>query len=295
MYKIGIDVGGTTIKCGVIKNGELIEKQAVKTPVGQVDDAVSETEKLIQSVLKNSNITLSDIDFIGVGLPGTVHKNVVTYANNLDWYGVPFATLLEKRIGKKVVSDNDARCALYAELNLGAGKNKSEVLMVTLGTGVGTAFTSNGKVHKGFLSAGGEGGIMTYKDGLWEEYASTLALVKRVQKLKNSSTPLGEFLSDKEIDGKTIFSAERERIKGAKEIIDEHIGYIADGIVSLVNLLRPQTVIIGGAIAKEERIVVSLEEIVSKRAYGGEYNPKVELVSSKVNDAGIIGATFIEE
>lgn len=295
MCKIGIDVGGTTIKCGVVKNNEIVFKQAVKTPIKKVDEVVSETEKLIYSLLKKCEINLSDIDFIGVGLPGTVHKNVVTYANNLDWYGVPFAELLEKRIQKKVVSDNDARCALYAELNVGAGIGKSEVLMVTLGTGVGTAFTSNGKVHKGFMSAGGEGGIMTYKDGIWEEYASTLALVKRVQKLKNTDAPLGIYLSDKEIDGKTIFDAEQEKIEGAKELIDVHIGYIADGIVSLVNLLRPQTVIIGGAIAKENRIITPLKSAVQKRAYGGEYNPKIELVSAKVSDAGIIGATFIEE
>lgn len=295
MYKIGIDVGGTTIKCGVLKENKLLIKDAQKTPVGKVEDAVEVTEKLIFSLLKKISLTLDDIDYIGVGLPGTVHKNVVTYANNLDWYGVAFAELLSSRISKKVLSDNDARCALYAEMNLGAGKGKKEVLMVTLGTGVGTAFTSCGKVHKGYMSAGGEGGIMVYRDRVWEEYASTLALVKRVKRLKGQNTPLGKYLSTKEIDGKTIFQAERENVSGSKEIIDEHIGFVADGIVSLVNLLRPQTVIIGGAISKEKRIVEPLGEIISQKAYGGEFNPKVEVVSATVDDAGIIGATFIEE
>lgn len=294
MYKIGIDVGGTTIKCGIVKGKDIVYKSAVNTPVGDTSKAVEDTVKLVKKCLKESNLTLDDIVFVGAGLPGTVHKNVVTYANNLDWYGVPFARLLSKKLNKKVVSDNDARCAIYAEQKYGAGVGAKDLLMITLGTGVGTAFTLNGSVHKGYMSAGGEGGIMVYCDGVWEDYASTLALVSRVKKLQGQNNRLGKYLENKEIDGKTIFTAEKENIKGAKEIIDEHINYIADGVVSLVNLLRPEIVIIGGAIAKEERIIIPLQKIVRDRAYGGEFNPEVKLVSAKIADAGIIGATLID-
>ena len=294
MYKIGIDVGGTTIKCGIVKDDKILVRLAHKTPVGDVNLAVNVTVELIQNALTSMNLSMSDISFIGVGLPGTVHENVVTYANNLNWYNVPFAKLLSDKLNKDVHSDNDARCALYAELNFGAGCSAKNVLMVTLGTGVGTAFTSNGKVHKGYMSAGGEGGIMIYRDSVWEDYASTLALVGRVRRLKNENTELGLYLHDKDIDGKTIFDAEKQGVAFAKEIIDSHIHYIADGVVSLVNLLRPEIVIIGGAIAKEDRLIKALEKEVNERIYGGEFNPKVKVVQAQVSDAGIIGATLIE-
>ena len=294
MYKIGIDVGGTTIKCGIVKDDKILVRLAHETPVGDVNFAVNVTVELINNALTSMNLSMSDISFIGVGLPGTVHENVVTYANNLNWYNVPFAKLLSEKLGKEVLSDNDARCALYAELSFGAGDSAKNVLMVTLGTGVGTAFTSNGKVHKGYMSAGGEGGIMIYRDSVWEDYASTLALVGRVRRLKNENTELGLYLRDKDIDGKTIFDAEKQGVTPAKEIIDSHIHYIADGVVSLVNLLRPEIVIIGGAIAKEDRLIKALEKEVNERIYGGEFNPKVKVVQAQVSDAGIIGATLIE-
>ncbi len=296
MYNIGIDVGGTTIKCGIVKEERVLFKKAVKTPVNDPQKALFETVKLVSDLLSESNINLSEIENIGIGLPGTVHKGIVTYANNLGWYDVPFESMLSQELGRKVYSDNDARCALYAELAFGAGRDKDNVLEITLGTGVGSAFTSNGTVHRGNRSSGGEGGLIHYLDSVWEEYASTLALVRRVEGMKGNKSELGKYLSDKEIDGRVIFEAEQEGIKGAREVIDEHIRHIATGIVSLVNFLRPETVIIGGGIAKEgERIIKPLSELINSEAYGGEYNPSIEITPAKINDAGIVGATVINK
>ncbi len=296
MYNLGIDVGGTTIKCGIVSGSQVLYKKAVSTPISDVEKALEVTVRLIEDVLTEYGKNLCDITTIGIGLPGTVHNGIVTYANNLGWYNVDFKSLLSEKLGREVYVDNDARCAFFAELCYGSGKGKKNVLEITLGTGVGTAFCVEGIVARGNLSSGGEGGLIYYKDSVWEEWASTRALCKRIELIKGQNTPFGNYLKDKIIDGRTPFIAEKEGVSGAKEVIDEHIRHIANGIVNLVNLLRPELVIIGGGIAKEgDRLIKPISDIVNSESYGGEYNPKVEIVASSISESGIVGATVIDK
>ncbi|NCA67811.1 MAG: ROK family protein, partial [Clostridia bacterium] len=135
MHYIGIDIGGMSIKCGVVtEDGVLLGKQSVVTPTGDYILAVKAIAELCKKTAQAYNIAWEDIAAIGVGIPGTVHEGIVSFASNLSWYGVPFDKALELEIQKPVFSGNDANCALLAEWRFGKGKGIGNVAMITLGT-----------------------------------------------------------------------------------------------------------------------------------------------------------------
>ena len=178
--------------------------------------------------------------------------------------------------------------------------------MITLGTGVGGGIIIDGKIYEGQNSAGAEmGHVCIVKDGehcscgrngCWEAYASVTALIRQTKEAmkahpesKMNETPMDE------VNGRTAFDAMRTGDAAAKDVCDRYIEYIAEGLVDIVNVFRPETLIIGGGICKEgDTLLVPIKNFINKYAYGGSLNPEQHIEIAKLgNDAGIIGAALI--
>ena len=190
-YYIGIDLGGTNIAAGVVnENNEIVAKTSVKTGSGRpVNLIVDDMANAAKSAAESIGLTLNEVEWIGVGAPGTANKasGVIEYSNNLGWYDVPLVQMLEERTGKKVYIENDANAAAYGEYVAGAAKNADSSVMVTLGTGVGGGIVLNNKIYTGFNFAGAELGHSVIvvdgrpctceRRGCLEAYASATGLI----------------------------------------------------------------------------------------------------------------------
>lgn len=309
MYYIGVDIGGMSIKCGIVgEDGRILGKKSALTPEGDYNAVIEVIGALCRDTADSVGISWADIDGIGAGIPGTTHKGTVSFASNLGWYGVPFDTSLNSVVGKKVVSGNDANCALLAEWRFGNAKGTSNAGLITLGTGIGTAFIVEGKMLLGNLSAGTEGGHMVIKSGgracncglqgCWEAYASTTALLNATEReIETNPSGITAAIAKErgKVDGETIFHALRRGDTRARAVFDIYLDDVAVGLINLVNLLRPEIILIGGGISNEEELLIKpIEKIVNEKVYGGEYNPFVAIRKASFgNAAGIIGAACL--
>lgn len=309
MYYLGVDIGGMSIKCGIVdENGVIIgEKRTIVTPTTGGDDCINGIAELCTDTLKINALSLDDVAAIGLGVPGTVDGEVATFVSNLGWEDYPVCQKLRDLLGKPVFAGNDANCAALAEWKFGAGKGFDNVVMVTLGTGVGTGFIVDGKLLLGHKGSGSEGGHMIIKAGgkkcncglcgCWERYAATTALLEAV-KDEIANDPMGVIAKIAEeqggFDGKTLFYALDKDDKRAKEILHAYLGDIALGLINISNIFRPQIMVIGGGISRQERVVKPLENMINDCAYGNGRNPYIAVRPATFgNDAGIIGASLL--
>ncbi len=306
MY-LGIDIGGMSIKCGLVDdNGKILAKKSIPTHLGDSKVTISEIANLCFDTAKLGETSFDNITGIGTGVPGTVHNGVVTFAANLNWYGVPYVEELERLTGKKCFAANDANCALLGEYEFGAAKGLKDVMLVTLGTGVGTAFIVNGKILLGNRSAGTEGGHIRIKDhgiqcgcgrkDCWEVYAATTSLLKRTESMikDNPECMTAKIVERDGLTGFAIFEGEIAGDKQAGIILDEYIQDIVVGLVNYANIFRPEKIIIGGGISAQKRIISPIENLVNAEAYGGSNNPHISISAATfLNDAGIIGAAAL--
>jgi glucokinase len=305
MYYLGIDIGGMSIKVGVVDaDGNILAKCADVTPLGDAQRAVDVMDRLCRQAAAAANVEWAEIDGVGAGAPGTVCDGVVTYATNLGWFGVPLAEMLTAATGKSAAVGNDANCALLAEWRLGAARGKDNVAMITLGTGIGTAFVTDGHLLLGNGAASGEGGHIRVKqlgkrcscgrEDCWELYASASSLLQRTEALI-AAEPEGKCAAiaraKGKVDGFVLFDAIEAGDRSAAEVLTALQVDIADGLTNIANLLRPEVMVMGGGICAQDRLVAPLEEMVNARTLGGANNPHVSIVKPRFfNDAGIVGA-----
>ena len=306
MY-LGIDVGGMSVKCGLVSDdGKILAKKSIVTTLGDYRKTIAEIADLCRETVSAGGATMDDIVGVGTGIPGTVHEGVVSFAANLNWYKVPYVAELEKLLGKPCYAGNDANCALLGEWVFGAAKGTKNVMAITIGTGIGTAFIVDGKMLLGNGSAGTEGGHVRIKErgnrcgcgrlDCWEIYASTSSLLERTKELaaKEPDGITARILAENGLSGHCIFNAEDQGDESAKKVLDEYIDDICVGLINYVNVFRPEKIIVGGGISARERVIAPLEGKINAEAYGGSNNPHVS-VSTPVffNDAGIIGAACL--
>ena len=311
-YKIGIDLGGTNIAVGIVnEKGAIIAKKSVKTGSQRpFEDIVKDMADCTISVLSDNNISLDDVVHIGIGAPGSIDtlNGIIVYANNFK-YGenVPMAKLLQKYINKPVYIGNDANVAALGEVISGAAKGLKNAIMITLGTGVGGGIVINGKIYEGQYSAGAElGHIMLIQDGeqctcgrkgCWEAYASATALIRQTAAaMKEHPDSLMNKLTDlNNVSGRTAFDAARKGDKAGQEVVDKYIKYIAEGLIDMINIFRPEVLIIGGGICNEgDYLLKPMREYINKNVYAGNRFPEQEIAIAELgNDAGIIGAAFL--
>ncbi|MCI5924848.1 MAG: ROK family glucokinase [Oscillospiraceae bacterium] len=312
-YYIGIDLGGTNIAAGVVnENNEIVAKTSVKTGSGRpVNLIVDDMANAAKSAAESIGLTLNEVEWIGVGAPGTANKasGVIEYSNNLGWYDVPLVQMLEERTGKKVYIENDANAAAYGEYVAGAAKNADSSVMVTLGTGVGGGIVLNNKIYTGFNFAGAELGHSVIvvdgrpctceRRGCLEAYASATGLItttkEYMEKYKDSVMwDLVEHDLSK-VSGRTAFDAMRKGDEAGKMVVDEYIKYLACGITNIINTFQPDILCVGGGICHEgDTLMVPLKEIVKREVYSRNSAKNTEIVAASLgNDAGIIGAALL--
>lgn len=315
MYYLGIDLGGTNIAAGVVdENYQILASAKRKTKVPCAPEELCEQLAVTAlEALENAKITINDIPWIGVGTPGTVNRDtgVVEFANNLYLNNYPLRELLEARLNKKVIAENDANAAAYGEYKAGALRGAENGLAITLGTGIGSGIILNGKIYAGSNYAAGEMGhtVILFngrhctcgRNGCWEAYASATGLIAQtkeaMQKTNNHNCPIWTLVNNdlNNVSGRTAFDAMRAGDPIGKAVVDEYIAYLGCGLANCINTFQPDILCIGGGICNEgETLLKPLREYISHEAYTINTSKKTVLCKAQLgNDAGIIGAALI--
>ena len=310
---LGIDIGGTNVKFGVVdENYNIVGRGKRKTvvtdnPIRIIDDMVAAAKDAVS----DAGLTMTDIKACGVGSPGSADcvNGIIYDAYNLNIKKLNVKELMEERLNLPTLVANDANSGALGEMLAGAGKGTNSFVIITLGTGVGGGVIINGKMLVGHNFAGGELGhtLLVYngepcscgRKGCWEAYASATALIRQTkQKMKECPDSIMWKLTDNNLDnasGRTAFDAMRENDVAGKEVVDQYIEYIAAGVTDMINIFQPQTLTIGGGISKEGDVLIKpINEYVLKNAYSGGTGEHTKInVAELGNDAGIIGAAFL--
>ena len=309
-YYVGIDLGGTFIKGGIVDDlGNIVYSTKVATESEKGQDGVAENiAKLVDLLLIGTGLSTDDVEGIGMGVPGMIdsENGIVIMSNNLKWYDFHIAEKVKELTGLNVKIANDANVATLGEARFGAAKNKKNVIMLTLGTGVGGGIIANGQLIEGNLSVGAElGHAVIIKDGepctcgrrgCLEAYASATALIRETRKaMQNDPDSLmWNVGSLDDVDGKTAFEY-KDTDKSAAEVVKKYIENLAAGITNYANIFRPEVVLLGGGVCAEgDNLIKPIQEIVDKETFAGSAGPKVEvLVATLGNRAGTLGAASL--
>ncbi len=304
-YGFGLDLGGTTCKCGLFTtDGELVEKWEV--PTDTTNGGVNILKDLAQTVVKKmeeKNISSDDIWGVGIGIPGPVSDDgVVNRCVNLGW-GVfnvekEFSELLG---GIKVKAGNDANVAALGEAWMGAAKEYSSSVMVTLGTGVGGGVIINDNIVSGAAGAAGEIGHIrvNYTEentcgcgnrGCLEQYCSATGIA-RLAKIRLAQNDDESTLRNVEtLDAKAVFDEAKKGDVVAKEIAKRACEYLAQGLQVISCVVNPEAFVIGGGVSKAGQYLVDeVEYRFNQIAFHGCKSSKI-ILASLGNDAGIYGA-----
>ena len=309
-YYLGIDVGGTSVKCGVVSaDGVILAKDSFPTPP-RAEDIPAQAAALCRTLLDGCGMAECDITAVGVGLPGTVDAKagVVRYANNIHMRDLPFVRLFREQTDLPTYIGNDANAAALGEVCFGAARGLSSAVLVTLGTGVGTGIVIDGRLLEGEGGAGAEGGhiCLVYngekcscgRRGCYEAYASATALKRQTAAAAEAhpESLLAAEVAQNGVSGKTAFACARAGDAVAQRVTEQYLSYVAAGITDLVNLFRPQIVLIGGGISNEKASCCeTVSDIVNRESYGSEIHttPLPVRPAALRNDAGILGAAAI--
>ena len=248
------------------------------------------------------------VSAVGIGSPGIIDgkEGVVVNWFNYGWSDKPLARDLSEKLGVPVCLTNDANAAALGEAKFGAGKNYEDSVFITLGTGVGSGIVLGGKVFEGSHGAGAEVGHMVVevggipcpcgRRGCFEQYASASALIRDTKRAmfehKNSLLWTLTGGDPENVDGKTAFAAARENDAAAKQVVKNYIMYLGEGVLNLVNIFRPQAVVIGGGVSNEgEALLQPLRRYVSERLLVDcERVPLAINRAALGSDAGMYGA-----
>ncbi len=309
---IGIDVGGTGIKVGVVdENGRILIKDSCPTlPKRGHEAVIRDMADLSRKVVEEAGLTLGDIGALGVGIPGVedAARGIVPFCTNLGWHEVPLSAMLGEMLGLPVRVANDATVAALAESVSGASRGTKSSVMVTLGTGVGGGVIMDGKPLMGAHGVASEVGHMVVKfdgvmcscghRGCWERYASASGLI-REGRAAAQGDPEGAIMRacggdlDK-LNGKMVIDAAREGDPVAVHVFGDYVHWIAVGLANLVNTYDPEVFVLGGGISAAGDFLLDAvrRDLPSQVFYRTMPFARIELAVLG-NDAGIIGAAML--
>lgn len=291
--RLGIDVGGT--KCLAVmldERGEVLDRRRRPTPRGA--DAIVAT---LVALIESFDLAIDDWSSIGLGVPGLVTRDgtIVSSPNLPDVENFPVGEQLSRRLGRPVAVDNDANCAARAEWQVGAARGRDDVLVVTLGTGIGGGVVSGGRLVRGHQGFAGEiGHVVVVADGrecacgrrgCWEQYASGTALGRLAREADCGWADATDVRRAAEADDRRALS-----------VIDEFGRWVALGVASLVHAFDPESVVIGGGVAHRADVVRSAtERWLGEYLYASHVRtlPAV-LLAELGEDAGAIGAACLD-
>lgn len=296
-YHLGLDVGGTNLAAALVDDDyNIVSRAGMKTDAGRsIEEITADMAAVSEQAVRNAGVSMDEVAGWGIGMPSCVNSrtNLLVYANCFGWHNVPIYSYLEGRLPLPVRIENDANCAVYGESLAGAAKGCANVLMLTLGTGVGGGIIIDGKIYSGSDNMGAElghtklvydGELCTCgKRGCMEAYCSATALIRDAARKGFQG------------DAKAIFQAAREGNAEMAGLVDRYIDYLAAGISSFIAIFRPEKVLLGGGVANNgDQLFVPLNERVREVTFYSEEIGVPEIRRAELgNDAGIIGAAFL--
>ena len=306
----GIDIGGTNIVAGILdENNTVIAKES--TPTNQDGDFMKTAKLsylLCSKLCDNIGITLSSLKGIGVGTAGAVDSNngIVRLAANLNWINVPLRAEFEKLFLLPVKIENDANAAAYGEFSI-CSNEVENFIAITLGTGVGGGIIINRQLYRGLSDAGGEIGHFSIehngikctcgRHGCFEAYASATALIRMTREslAQNHKSIMTRIAAESGgINGRTAFDGMRLHDETAIDVVDKYISYLSDGIASLINIFRPDVIVLGGGISNEGDFLLNpIREYLKRNVFCPSIPFSTIKTAQLGSDAGIIGAALL--
>ena len=300
MY-IGIDVGGTNLKAGLVdETGRIVKVKRIPLEFQGPEHFAQTLAELSKTVMQEK------VRWVGVGLPGAVDGGDVLFTTNIPMENVPLEKFFRQHLDLPLLLGNDADCAAVGEFFGGAGKGTRDFAVVTLGTGVGAGIIVDGKLRGGLASS--EAGHMVIcrdgepcncgRRGCWERYASATGLIQQTKRAMEThpESALHQFAAEHGVEGRTAFQAAEAGDETALAVCRDYVNYLAGGLVSLINILRPEAVAIGGGVAAapERLLLEPLREAVAKESFSRHGGRITRILPAELgNDAGTIGAAML--
>lgn len=307
---LGIDLGGTNIAAGLVEDGRILDAASVKTRAPRPAEALcDDMAALCRELAARNQTPMGEIPWVGIGTPGIVWGGTLSDAANLGLATAPLADLLAARLEKPVFLANDANAAALGESLAGAGRGSHSLVVLTIGTGIGSGIILEGKIHTGFNGAAAELGHMMVQPGgepcrcgrrgCLERYCSATALIRETRKAAEQHPDSllwrhcrGDLAN---VSGRTAFAAAREGDKTAQGVLDTFLDYLALGTANVINLLQPEVFALGGGVSREgEPLLAPLRERVERLTFAGREGLRTRVVAATLgNDAGILGAAML--
>ncbi len=303
---IGVDVGGTKIAAGVVdQRGTIIEMVKRSTPAANASGTIDVISDAVRELLARYQV-----EAIGIGAAGFVEesRSAVVFAPNLAWRNEPVARRVEERTGRPVVVENDANAAAWAEAKLGAGRGHDEVVLITVGTGIGSGIVLNGQLYRGRWGMAGEPGHYRVvpegrlcgcgNRGCWEQYASGSALVAEAREFARRSPSAAARLLQlaggtvEGITGPEVTAAAREGDAAAVRCFEIIGRWLGEGLADLAAILDPGCFVLGGGVSDAGDLLLGPARLAFKNGLTGrQFRPHASVVLAELGpEAGLIGA-----
>ncbi|MGM0470861.1 MAG: ROK family protein [Bacillota bacterium] len=308
-YVVGIDLGGTKILTAMADlEGRLLATTKLPTkPMDGVEAVIQRMVESVNQVLSDVGISPSEVINVGVGCPGPLNteSGLIYFAPNLGWREVNLKQLLESELELEVIIENDANAAALGSKWFGVGQDYSDLIYLTVSTGIGSGIIINDQLYHGANDSAGEVGHMIVDPrsdvecncgnrGCWEVLASGTALARLGRKAaqRDSTSLLNRLVDDvTQIDGAVVTQAARQGDDVACKIVEQVVDYLSIGVANLINLLNPDLIVCGGGVlAAKELILPPLRSKVATRVVSTE-RQAVQLVSTELgSEIGVRGA-----
>ena len=307
MLTIGVDVGGTKVAAGVVdEQGRILARTRRPTPSGSPDDV----EDVIAACVEELRAA-HPVAAVGIGAAGFIDADrarVLTSPNLPGWRDEPLREAVTSRIGLPVVVENDANAAAWAEHRFGAGRGEPEVVVVTVGTGIGGGIVLGGRLYRGRFGIGAEFGHQQVvpggrrcgcgQDGCWEQYCSGRALLREAREIADVRPAYGARLRElggarpEGISALDVTTAAHEGDPAAVECFAVVGGWLGQGLADLAAVLDPGAFVIGGGVAEADELLLGpARQVFGRRLSGADARPQAQVRRAELgNEAGLVGA-----
>lgn len=300
-YVFGVDIGGTTVKLGLFDvEGNVLDKWEI--PTRTQDNGTNILPDVADSIReKMQQMDYDTVIGVGVGVPGPVdNEGVVHRAVNLGWGTFSVKETLEGLLNLPVMAGNDANVAALGEMWMGGGRGCKDLVVVTLGTGLGGGIIINGKMLTGATGAGGEVGHIHVEDaeeevcgcgnkGCLEQYTSATGITRLANRMLASCDD-ASMLRDGEVSAKTVFDAVKAGDALAIKVAKQFGKYLGEGLAAIACVVNPEAIVIGGGVSKAGEVLIDyIKPSYEDTVFHGSRNAKFALATLG-NDAGIYGS-----
>lgn len=283
MNILAIDIGGTMIKYGLVSSdGKILSTDKIKTESNKgLNNILNKIDNIFKRYKENNPVGIA---VSGTGqINGMIGKVIGGNPIIPNWIGTNLVKILEEKYNLPIVLENDVNCVALGEKWIGAGKDLSNFICLTIGTGIGGGIILNNQLFRGENFVAGEFGHILIKKGEFEQFASTTALIRLVKER-----------TEKTLNGKEIFDLEKKEIVEYQEVISEWIENLTDGLSSIVYCFNPANIILGGGvIGQGEPLINRIKNSLFKKI-GPQFKEKLNIIQAKLgNNAGMIGASYL--